>query len=116
MKTKKTPLEKTKKKNDIGECTPSTQWTIRGISIEARNAAQMAAQKNNEFIGSWISRKILQAAHDDLKGSKEVAKSEEGLDFLNPVQASIIEQLTNLNNKFDQFSNKKSFIKKLFNK
>lgn len=45
-------------------------WTIKGIPIEARNAAIAAAARDGMTIGAWIERAI----RDQVKGDRARAK------------------------------------------
>jgi hypothetical protein len=116
MKIKKKAIEKKPKKKSSDETAITTQWTIRGISIEARSAAQKAAEKGNEFIGSWISRKLLEAAQADLTAKKEMARPEDVQDILIKMQSSFSEEISKLNHKLDKLSDKPSFLSRFLKK
>ena len=67
-------------------------WAVRGISQETRNAAKMAAKKSKVSLGSWFSRKIMEAAQVDL-----IAKNNKLIR-----QREVLDILDNLSNKFEQ--------------
>ncbi len=85
--------------------TPSPHgesWKIRGVSHEARNAAKMAAQKHKESLGSWISRRILEAAQDDLTGKKtQVARPEDVATLLQTLSQRIESKVDALGTNLD---------------
>lgn len=38
----------------------ATPWAVRGVSVEARNAAMMAAKRDSVTLGEWLDRAIRQ--------------------------------------------------------
>jgi hypothetical protein len=114
MKIKKKATAPQTKKKTSDESALTTQWTIRGISIEARSAAQKAAEKGNEFIGSWISRKLLEAAQNDLTAKKEVARPEDVQDILLKMHSNFSDEVSRLSHKIDKLSERRSLLKRLF--
>lgn len=106
MKIKKKTVEKPKKKQAGDEISLTQPWTIRGVSMEARTAAQIAAKKNDEFVGSWVGRKLIQASQEELTSKKEVARPEDIQDVL----VTLSQEVQKLNRKFDQMSQKKTLF------
>lgn len=109
MKIKKKATQKPLKKKATDHPELATQWTIRGITMESRNAAQKAAKKANEFVGSWISRKILEAAQHELTSKKEIARPEDMHDMVRGMHSD----LAKMNEKIDYFTKRKSFLQKI---
>lgn len=106
MKIKKKTVEKPKKKQASDEASLSQPWTIRGVPMEARIAAQMAAKQNNEFVGSWVGRKLIKASQEDLTAKKEVARPEDIQDVL----VTLSQEVQKLNQKIDQLPQKKTLF------
>jgi len=113
VKTKKKAEHKPLKKQTSDEYSLSNPWTIRGITMEARNAAQMAAKKNNEFVGSWISRIILEAAQNQLTAKQEVARPEDVQDMLSTIKLEFLEEIKNINTRISAISQRRSLLSSL---
>jgi hypothetical protein len=99
MKIKKNSELKVKKQKTEG-MTSASPWNIKGVPLEVRNAVQMAAKRNNEFIGSWVARKLMQCAQEDLTGKQEIATQED-------INLALFEEIKKLSQKIDQLPQKK---------
>lgn len=44
-------------------------WAVRGVSMEARSAAAIAARKSGQSLGVWLDRVVRDAATDAIKGA-----------------------------------------------
>ena len=93
-------------------------WTIRGINQEVRNAARMAAKKSRCSLGVWLSRKITEAAQEDLiHQSKAIVRKEDVLDILENLSDKFDKNFLALQSEIDSMkSRKKSWLQNLFNK
>ena len=49
----------------------STTWTVKDVSVEARQAAARAASSEGEDLGAWLSRAIRKAGEAELKTAVE---------------------------------------------
>jgi hypothetical protein len=56
---------------------PSDTWTVRGVEIETRRAAKLAAKREGKFLGDWLNDTIRAAATATLKGNTLPARQED---------------------------------------
>ena len=93
-------------------------WAVRGISQETRNAAKMAAKKSRVSLGSWLSRKIMEAAQADLTAKNNgLTRQEDVLDILENLSNKFERDVLELRNQLESVkSQKKSWIQIVFNK
>ena len=93
-------------------------WAVRGVSHEARNAAKMAARKSQDSLGSWVSRKILEAAQAELRdGKQEIARQEDVLNILETLSNKFETEVSDLRNQLENVkTQKKSWVQIVFNK
>lgn len=100
-KTQKKPKSKAKKLKTPKEKIPTIQWTIRGVTMESRLAAHKAAEKADEFVGNWVSRKILEAAQAELTSKKEIARPVDNIDLLAKINEMFVKEVEKINEKVD---------------
>ena len=58
------PTDKSAKKPSTKSPSP---WSIRGVSMETRNAASLAARRAGKSVGEWLEGVVMTAAHAELK-------------------------------------------------
>ena len=56
----------------------STTWTVKDVSVEARQAAVRAASSEGEDLGVWLSRVIRRVGEAELKSNVEATAPEAG--------------------------------------
>ena len=91
-------------------------WTIRGITSEAKNAAKMASKKADEFLGSWLSRKIIEAAHQDVTKKKDIAKQEDVYDILIKLSDRFDKEISTLHKSIEEVKQKPNWLKSFFSR
>ena len=83
-------------------------WTVRGVEIETRRAAKLAAKREGKFLGDWLNETIRTAAHTTLKGNSLPARQEDVTDVLQRVLDErlkpITEQLAAISQQREQAS------------
>jgi hypothetical protein len=93
-KPKSTPKPKVAKASGP---SPADQWTLRGISQEAREAASAAAEREGLEVGKWIERQILERAEPE--NTQQFVKLDEAL----------LESLQSIDERLDRLENQKGF-------
>ena len=69
-------------------------WTVRGVEIETRRAAKLAAKREGKFLGDWLNDTIRTAAHATLKGNTLPARQEDVTDVLQRVLDERLKPIT----------------------
>lgn len=72
-------------------------WAVRGVSPEARSAAQIAAKKAGISLGQWLDRAVRDAAAAEIKASSQQVGP-----TLEQMVAQLTEQVGRLTNGFNQ--------------
>ena len=52
------------------------QWTLKGVSLETRQAVTKAAKRDNMKLGEWVDRALRDKATETLQGTRQVARQE----------------------------------------
>lgn len=116
-KIKKKSTKKPNKTKGLEHEDLTCSWTIRGISIEARSAANKAAERGHEFTGSWVSRKLLEAAQEDLTSKREIARPEdvavqEISNAISPVLDKMSEKIEKLTETIEGMQRRRSLLRR----
>ena len=81
-------------------------WAVRGISIEAREAAIFAAKQSNQTLGKWLDRAIIDQSHIQLLSRKDVGQTEQQM--VAQMLKSMQETLEKTNQRLDSIEKAKS--------
>jgi hypothetical protein len=86
-----------------------SNWLLKNISNETKSAVKKASQSNEETIGAWVDRVLLQAAQEQFSASKAV-------DIPSDFAKQQIELLTSLAEKVDNLEKRsqRPFFERLF--
>lgn len=76
------------------------QWNLRSVDVEAVNAANMCAKKEQKGLGEWVSEVILKAAQERLTKKTEVIKPEDVRDVLKEFMGQMEKQLGDIREDF----------------
>lgn len=71
----------------------ATPWAVRGVSIEARNAAMTAARRDSVTLGEWLDRAIRQQIKADRSSVPAAPLEQTLLELVRQMQADREERL-----------------------
>jgi hypothetical protein len=83
---------------------PTDTWTVRGVEIETRRAAKLAAKREGKFLGDWLNDTIRTAATATLKGNTLPARPE---DVTNVLQRLLDERLQPITEQLKSLSDQR---------
>jgi hypothetical protein len=91
-------------------------FTVRGLSIEAKNAIKICARKAKKPQGKWLDDVILKAAKESVSRRTEVAKPEDVSDIIKEM-SDRIKAIENKSDKVEELYNllKRPWWKKILN-
>lgn len=78
-------------------------FTVRGMSVEARNAVKICARKAKKTQGKWLDDVVLRAAKESVSKKTEIAKPEDVSDIIKEM-SDRIKSLENMSNKVEELS------------